>query len=133
MGSFSYLSQRCGRRKPRKRCCRGVRLAASQGSLPGKTRVIDSSASGRSSSSLRFDLAVQRNRVLLFAMATFVASLFRLLRLVQTPWSTILGIGLTATASALLSWAIVRQGGYRKARGLFNAAWILVDVFFISV
>jgi signal transduction histidine kinase/CheY-like chemotaxis protein len=53
--------------------------------------------------------------------------------MVQTPWSRILGIGVTATASALVSWAIVRQGGYRKVRGLFNAVWILVDVFFISL
>ena len=56
----------------------------------------------------RFDLAVQVNRARAYALATSVASAFRALHLVETPWSTILAIGGSATATAVLVALLVR-------------------------
>ena len=91
------------------------------------------SAAGRLSRAHRFDYAVQRNRVLVFALATSVAAAFRALRLVDTPWLTILALGGGATAMALLFSLLVRQGLHRRLLGRsFDPLWILVDVGFIS-
>ncbi len=88
---------------------------------------------GKLSRADRFDYAVQRNRALVFAMATTVASTFRVLGLIETSWWYILGIGGGATLSAVLFWQLVRFGVHRRLFGrLFNPLWILVDVGFIS-
>ncbi len=81
----------------------------------------------------RFDLAVQLNRARMYALATSVASTFRALRLIETPWSLILAIGGTATVTALLTWLLVRSGWHRRVFGrLYDSLWILLDVGFIS-
>jgi signal transduction histidine kinase/DNA-binding response OmpR family regulator len=81
----------------------------------------------------RFDYAVQQNRALVFALATAVASTFRVLGLIETSWWYIFGIGGGATLSAVLFWQLVRLGLHRPLFGpIFNPLWILVDVAFIS-
>ncbi|HXT19593.1 MAG TPA: ATP-binding protein, partial [Thermoanaerobaculia bacterium] len=81
----------------------------------------------------RFDYAVQYNRALVFALATAVASTFRLLRLVDTPWVWIFSIGGGATVTAIVFTVLVRRGWHRRIFGRFyQPAWILMDVGWIS-
>ncbi|HET9767146.1 MAG TPA: ATP-binding protein, partial [Thermoanaerobaculia bacterium] len=81
----------------------------------------------------RFDLAVQVNRARAYALATSVASTFRALHLVDTPWSTILAIGGSATATAVLVALLVRARLHRRVMPrLFDPLWIVLDVGFIS-
>jgi signal transduction histidine kinase/DNA-binding response OmpR family regulator len=81
----------------------------------------------------RFDLAVQVNRARAYALATSVASTFRALDLIETPWTLILAIGGTATVIALLSWLLVRARLHRRVLGwAYDPLWILLDVGFIS-
>ncbi|HXT20097.1 MAG TPA: histidine kinase dimerization/phospho-acceptor domain-containing protein, partial [Thermoanaerobaculia bacterium] len=81
----------------------------------------------------RFDSAVQANRARVYALATSIASTFRALDLIETPWALILAIGGTATVTALLTWWLVRSGRHRRVLGrLYDPLWILLDVGFIS-
>src|SRR4051794_13937071 len=93
----------------------------------------DRSGPAASPPSRRFEMAVQQNRALLFAMATVVALAFRAAALITTPWGVILVIGGSATAVALACFEIVRRGWHERAGVVFDALWIAVDVAFISV
>jgi signal transduction histidine kinase/CheY-like chemotaxis protein len=92
----------------------------------------DASATGNALPEHRFGLAVQKNRVLIFAIATAIASVFRALHLVDTDWRLILGIGLGATLVGAASWLLVRAGYNRYLGPAFDPLWILVDVAIIS-
>src|SRR6187549_855625 len=81
----------------------------------------------------RFEAAVQQNRALLFAMATVVALSFRVAGLIATPWTTILLIGGSATAVAIVCWQIVRRGWHEPLGVVFDVFWIAIDIGFISV
>jgi signal transduction histidine kinase/DNA-binding response OmpR family regulator len=96
-------------------------------------RMTEGSALGTLSHADRFDLAVQANRARVYALATTIASTFRALRLIETPWAWILSIGGTATVTALLTWWLVRAGRHRRVLGrLYDPLWICLDVGFIS-
>ncbi|HEV8629294.1 MAG TPA: hypothetical protein VGV61_03185, partial [Thermoanaerobaculia bacterium] len=89
-------------------------------------------APGAASPSRRFELAVQVNRALVFALATVVAAAFRAAQLVSSSWLQIFAIGGTATLSAVGGWLLVRRGWHRWPGLPFDAVWILLDIFFIS-
>jgi signal transduction histidine kinase/CheY-like chemotaxis protein len=81
---------------------------------------------------LRFDLAVQRNRALVFALATAVALGYRALGLVAASWLEIVAVGCVAVGSALLlGWAL-RAGWHKHLRWLFDPLWLATDVALAS-
>jgi hypothetical protein len=71
----------------------------------------------------RFDLAVQLNRVRVFALATLVAFAFKGLDLIAAGWLVILAIGGTATSPPSPSPAGPR-GLHRRWRWAFDPLWI---------
>jgi len=66
-------------------------------------------------------------------MATVVALSFRVAGLIATPWTTILLIGGSATAVAIVCWQIVRRGWHEPLGVVFDVFWIAIDIGFISV
>src|SRR3954454_16443144 len=92
----------------------------------------ESSGSSDSTPSRRFQAAVQKNRVLVFGLATLVAAIFHAVGLFSASWWQILAIGCGATASALLCIAGLRVGIDVRLGAIFDAAWIVIDIGFIS-
>jgi signal transduction histidine kinase/CheY-like chemotaxis protein len=81
---------------------------------------------------LRFELSVQRNRALVFALATAVALGYRAVGLVEAAWLEILFIGALAVGNAVVLWLLVKRGWHERLPFRLDAFWLVIDIALAS-
>ena len=89
---------------------------------------VAAAASEPAAPGIRFQVVVQRNRALVFSLATGLALALRASGLVEARWRDILLLGVIANGSALLFGWLASRGLHRRLPVPPEAVWLPIDI-----